>query len=112
MAPPRPTSEDWYLLSRTITRCTSASGTRFSWARAAISSSYLECVACAEAGSGEAATAATTAARQDGRSRRFIDDASGGRTMAWGERGTRGNPFYTVIGPRAVTDVANLRPSR
>src|SRR3954452_5937596 len=59
MVPPRPTRFAWYLLSRTITRCTSASGTLL--ARAWLATMLSYCARLCAIASGETSSAAAAA---------------------------------------------------
>src|ERR1700742_2075020 len=86
MAPPLPRNAAWYLLSRTMIRCTRSSGTRLALAWVAIMVSYLARWASAACGK----AVATMAASQASRTRHFMIKAPGRRD--W-----RANASHTVI---------------
>src|SRR5947207_13403360 len=63
MVPPRPTRFAWYLLSRTITRCTNASGTLLAAAWVATMLSY--CARFCAIASGETSSAAMAVSQEN-----------------------------------------------
>src|SRR4051794_2832564 len=98
MVPPRPTRFGWYLLSRTITRCTSASGTLLALACVATMLSY--CARLWAFAPGESTIAAMAASVR--LSKIFIKQSLGDRDLHL--------PTIEITGRRCGEKTAVLRP--